>query len=171
MGRVAVVLDSTRVTEQTGENVTDITLDPDGGNNVTAQLYSPPGEDALPLDGDFAVYEEGDSPELDAVVGFHDPKLAPFAEKGEKVIFSRSGPGVVAASVHLKKDGSVALKNSGVTITAKSDGTVSIDASSVTITGDLKVNGEVTAHAATVPVTLTQHVHPTGVGPSGPPQG
>lgn len=37
------------------------------------------------------------------------------------------------------------------------------------VVGDLEVTGEVTAKADTHPVALSTHVHPTAMGPSGPP--
>lgn len=39
----------------------------------------------------------------------------------------------------------------------------------INIVGELKVSGEVTAMSETLPVGLSTHIHPTGVGPSGAP--
>jgi phage gp45-like len=75
-------------------------------------------------------------------------------QSGETVLYC-SAPGGAGIKIKLNADGEIELTPS----------------SKVTIVGDLEVTGEVTANTA-VPaekVTLTQHKHPTAMGPSGAP--
>lgn len=153
MSTIAEVLEFTRSVDSNGFNVSEAKCDLGGGNIVTAVHYSPPGDDAHPLAGDFAILVEGGGQGNWIAVGFIDPQLAPSAGPGEKIVYSRSAPGVIASKIHLKADGSVVI-NDAVTITSS---------------GAVQANGEVTAMAAAVPVSLSTHQHPTGVGPSGPP--
>ena len=151
MAGTGVVLDSERL-ESDGSKVTDIKVDSDGATIETPQHVGEPGIDALPLDGDFAVYVD-DGTGSKSIVGYFDPKLEPKAQKGEIRIISRSALGVVSVELYVRNDGTLAIKGD------------------VTVEGDLTVTGEVTAKSSTLPVTLSGHTHPTGVGPSGPPQG
>jgi hypothetical protein len=161
VGRVAEVIDSTRV-EDEGAKLTEVTIDGGGGNNFTAQLSLPPGEDSLPLDGDYAFIDESDDATETYAAGFFDPKLEPKAEKGEKRLFARSALGVVVGEVFFKRDGTVTIKNQGGTWEMAPNG-------DVTLSGNLKVLGEVTAKAESAPVNLSTHLHPTGVGPTSAP--
>ncbi|MEW6525092.1 MAG: Gp138 family membrane-puncturing spike protein [Spirochaetota bacterium] len=58
------------------------------------------------------------------------------------------------------KDGNVLLQITDSKIIIKGD---------IEITGNLWASGEITAKKTTMPVNLSTHTHPTGVGPSGPP--
>jgi len=62
-------------------------------------------------------------------------------------------------------------KNGDVEVTVKPGKEIIYTADTFTVTGNLKVGGEVTAHADKLGlmVTLTGHLHPTGTGPSGKP--
>jgi phage gp45-like len=71
---------------------------------------------------------------------------------GETVLYSAS-PGTAGIKIKLLANGDIEL-----TPTA-----------TVTIKGALVVNGDVTAGAATSPITLLTHLHPTGMGPSSAP--
>ena len=140
-----------------------------GGNNVVTAVYYPDlCEDAFPFEGDYAFVESSAGRGNWVATGFLDPKLAPLAQNaGERVVFSRSAQGVVAAKLHLKTDGTIVVNDGAVVIGA--DGSITTEGS-ITAQGDVTANGEVTAKADTVPIPLSTHVHPTGVGPSGPPQ-
>lgn len=58
------------------------------------------------------------------------------------------------------KDGNVLMQITDSKIIIKGD---------IEITGNLWTSGEITAKKTTSPVNLSTHTHPTGVGPSGPP--
>lgn len=58
------------------------------------------------------------------------------------------------------KDGNVLMQITSNKIIIKGD---------IEITGNLWTSGEITAKKTTSPVNLSTHTHPTGVGPSGPP--
>jgi hypothetical protein len=152
VGRIGEVLTFRRIEDERG-NVAEVTVDiGDPNNPVTAEVYLPPGSDEHPLPGDEAFLIEGPGTGNWIAVGFADTKLAGTAEPGERIIFSRSAPGVIAAKIHLKADGSVVV-----------NGTVTISPS-----GAVSADGEVTAMASGSGVTLSQHIHPTGVGPTSP---
>lgn len=149
MGMIATVLQWLSSTVN-GEQVRECLVDPGTGANATAQVLLPPGLDAQGLPGDYvACIEIGGGR---AAVAWHDPQIQPIASGGELAFFSRSAPGVRAALIHLKANGSIMLN--GVEITAL---------------GEIKAPLEVSAMNATVPVKLSTHLHPTGMGPSGPP--
>lgn len=133
-----------------GERVRECMLDPGTGANSTAQVMLPPGVDAEGLPGDYVASVEIGGGK--AAVAWHDPKIQPIAGPGEIAFFSRSAPGVRMALIHLKANGSIMLN--GVEITAL---------------GEIKAPLEVSAMNSAVPVKLSTHLHPTGMGPSGPP--
>lgn len=54
-------------------------------------------------------------------------------------------------------------------ILIEADTKLTLKAPTVRVEGDLDVTGEVTANADLVPTTLSQHQHPTAMGPSGSP--
>jgi len=156
VGRVGVVLDSDSVESQ-GAKIVDVKVDPGGSATETAQHTGEAGIEAIPLDGDFAVYiSDGSGSKV--VVGYFDPKLERKAQKGEIRIVSRAGPGEVSCSIFVRANGEIEIEANDVKIVAD-----------VTITGDLTVSGEVTAKSATAPVKLSSHLHPTSTGPSGAP--
>jgi hypothetical protein len=138
--------------ERTTEGI-DITADPGGGATVSAQHFGPSGDDAPPLPGDFAALEDSPGAGGKQISGYHDPNNASKAADGEKRIYARNAAGIVVAEVWLKADGSVEIIS--------------------TVTGFKTIvnsTGDVLAKAGTPnQVGLTTHVHPTAMGPSGPP--
>jgi len=160
MGLVAEVKAVERVIENGGHGV-DVQVDPGGGANTTAHHYSAPGEDSLPLAGDWAACESSSGQGNLQVSGYADSACAPKAGNGEKRIYSRSGPGIVAAEIWLKADGTIVSTNGSTIVEQGPD--------SIRITGNLIVTGEITAMSETAPVKLSTHLHPTAMGPSSAP--
>lgn len=78
-----------------------------------------------------------------------DDDMGVKLEPGEVAVHSKFG-----SSILLKKDGSVVLKT---------------DSNKLRIEGDVDVTGDVKAMCDAAYVTLTGHIHPTGVGPSSSP--
>lgn len=155
--RIGEVLSFKRVSTDESANLSEVQVDLGGGNKVTARHFSLPGDDSAPLVGEFALCSQVGSEWI--AYAFMDPSFAPLAAAGERVLTSRSGLGAAEAKIHLKADGSVVI-NDKVTITA--DG-------AIVAQGDISSDGEVTAMAQGPGVTLSQHLHDTGVGPTAPP--
>lgn len=156
MGRTGTVLSFEKRTDE-GVKFAEVKVDIGGGDVVTAVYMPPLGESDWPFPGDDAALIQAPGTGNWICVGFNDPTLEqPASAPGEKVVFSRLAPGVIAAKMVLKTNGDVVFNDN---ITLKK------------ATGTLEVNGDVVA-AAALPATsvgLLTHVHPTGVGPSGPP--
>ncbi len=150
--------------ERTAAGV-DVVVDTTGGEtgDVTAEHYTPPGVDSLPLPGDEVVVEEADGQgEATASKYQHDPqgKAAP----GEFRVYARKAGGELVCEIWMKADGTIAVKGDGPL--DYNDGAFVVDKD-----GNAQFKGEVTAMAGTpAAVTLSQHLHPTAMGPSGPPQ-
>lgn len=163
MVRIGAVLSFKRASTEGGIPISDVQVDFGSGYIVTARHYAPPGLDLFPLKGDRAVCSQAGSEWI--AHAFFDPQQQPLAEEGECVFTSRSAPGEVKAKVHLKVDGSIVL-NDKVTITPEgnilTEGTIEAQ-------GDISSDGEVTAMATGPGVTLSQHLHNSGTGPTAPP--
>jgi hypothetical protein len=99
-----------------GAQAPEAKVDRGGGDSITAYHFSAPGDDSQPLPGDVAFVAEDEGAGNGQIVGYQDPKTSPAAGVGEKRIYSRSGPGVVAAEVWLKADGSIDLLTGGTAI-------------------------------------------------------
>lgn len=131
MGRIGEVLAFARIVS--GDvRIDEVQVDPGGGANVTAQHVADAGDDSQPLPGDFAALAESNGTGREYVAGYHDPKTPRKAGPGAKRIFSRSAPGVVAAEVWLKEDGTVSIQVfNGAPISIKSDGPITVDSTDV----------------------------------------
>lgn len=130
MGRVAIVLSSSRVVDQGGHGV-DVKCDPGGGPNVTAPHFTNPGVDAQPLPGDSAALEDSSGTGAEHATGFADTKSAGRAGPGELRIYARDQSGEVTGELWLQGDGTiVATNSSGGALTLSSDGVVSVSGDS-----------------------------------------
>lgn len=78
-----------------------------------------------------------------------DGDMGVSLEPGEVAVHSKFG-----SKIHLKKDGTVEI---------------STNTKKLRIVGDIEATGDVKAMCDTAFVTLTGHIHPTGVGPSSKP--
>lgn len=149
-GLVAAIKQWVETTFADGDSARELTIDPQGASGSTAQAMFPSGYDAQGFPEDYAVVVDIGGGKVS--VAYLDPKLSHLAGPGEVVIVSRSAPGIVAAKLHLK-----------------SNGTVSINGVEITKSGELKAPGEISAMNSTAPVKLSTHMHPTAMGPSGSP--
>jgi hypothetical protein len=163
--RIAEVLEAERKTDEGIETV-DVKVEVSQDDTMTAEHFAPVGFDAPPLPGDNALVHELAGAGEGAAVGYHDPKNPGKAAPGEVRTYARDASGAVVAEIWAKGSGDieiVALKAGGKIKLGK----VEIDQDgNITTPGDLTVKDETPATA----VTVSTHVHPTGVGPSGPPQ-
>lgn len=174
MGRIATVVSTKRLLDE-GVQVVEILVDTGGGNNVTVDHFDGAGEDALPLPGDLVALEEGDGTGNLIAVAYHDSKNAGKAANGEKRFVARKADGTIVSELWLKGDGAIevnGLVNGGALKLDPSNGTWSCNGVTFDKQGNIVAPGEVTGMAATpaTAVKLSTHLHPTGTGPSGPPQ-
>lgn len=119
MGRIGLVLGF----ERRGRS-SEVKVDLGGNNVVTATYYGPPGDDAYPLKGDYAFLTPAPGTGKWVAEGFADPKIAGEAGEGERIVYSRSAPGVIAAKIHLKRDGSVVINDKAIISPSGDDITV-----------------------------------------------
>ena len=166
MGFLGTVLSFARTTVD-GAQAPEVTVDRDGDEVATGHHFALPGDDAPPLPGDLAYFGDDTGAGAAQAVGYQDPLTPGTAAPGERRIYSRSAPGVVAVSLWLKADGTIVASNPGGAVlelapdgavhVGNALGSIAIDAAgNVTWTTPLGTNGAAT------------HVHPTPFGPSGP---
>lgn len=169
MNEVAEILAFERIADEDGR-ASDVKSDL-GGRTITATHFADPGDDSRPLPTDFVALSSAPGAGVKQAVGYLDPKTEPAAGPGEKRIYSRSGPGTVAAVVWLKNDGTVVIENAaGGTIEMASSGDVTINGVTIDAAGNISAPGEVTAKSMATPVALSTHVH-TSAAPGSPTSG
>jgi hypothetical protein len=166
MGFLATVVSFTR-SVFAGAQAPECTVDRDGGETLTALHLGAPGDDAAPLPGDVAYLGSDEGSGAAQIVAYQDPSTPGVAAPGERRIYSRSGPGVVAAELWLKADGTLVAKNASGSLELGPDGSgrlvnplgsIALDAAGlVTWTTPLGTNGAAT------------HQHGTPFGPTTPP--
>ena len=105
----------------------DIKSDRGSGDNVTAQHFSAPGDDSLPLKGDYSALSQATGTGRQTSVGYRDGKLEGKAAPGEKRIYARSGPGEMSCEVWLKSTGEVIITNTVGTFVMQPTGDVVIN--------------------------------------------
>lgn len=162
MGTTAVVTGTERVSDDDGEGLI-VTYDEHGAAPEEAEHYAPAGDDSPPLPGDFPAVDDAPGRGNKRITGYVDSKNKGKALEGEKRVYARAADGSVAAEIWLHGDGLVEI------LSLKPGGKYKIGKVEIDEDGNITTPGEVTAKADTpAKVTLTQHIHPTGTGPSGP---
>ncbi|MFW6031043.1 MAG: hypothetical protein ACOC9T_00510 [Myxococcota bacterium] len=96
-------------TEVDDAHVSDVKVDPGGGDNRTAQHFACPGDDSHPLAGDYVATAPSTGRGNEHVTGYIDPSNEPQAGPGEKRIYARDGDGAIVMVVWLKADGTLEL--------------------------------------------------------------
>lgn len=146
MGRIANVLSFARGILRTAK-VTSVKGDAGGGYIVTGQNFSAPGDDSMPLVGDYALLVNTTGNGNIAVAGYVNPEDEQIALAGEKRLYARSEAGETVGTLHLKKDGTVTAWNSKITATMYPDGSATLTngsgAMSLLDNGDFNINGVV----------------------------
>jgi len=170
MSRIGEVLSTERVVEDGAYGV-DVKFDPGGGANATAPHFADPGDDSLPLPGDFLALEDSVGAGAEQATGYADTRNAGKARPGEKRIYARDASGAVVVDLWLQRDGSIVISNGAGSFTMKKTGAVEINGVVIGVDGSISAKGEVTANASTpLPIKLSAHTHLTaGTGtPSKP---
>lgn len=137
-GTLATVISTERKQESEGDesaHMVDVIVDAGGGDNTPAELYQPPGDDALPLPGDGALLQEAPGSGNKGTIGFNDPANEGKAAPGEKRFYSRQQSGALAADIWLKNDGSVHIEihDLEAPVYVKTKGPVIIDSPDIRI--------------------------------------
>jgi hypothetical protein len=174
MSGIAIVLSFERKNDEDGHGI-NVNLDP-GGEPFTADHFGVPGIDAPPMRDDSAALVESHGAGQEQAVGYEDTKNAGQAQAGEIRIYARDANGAPMCTVFIRNDGRIQMSNANGSIELAADGPVNINGlvidvdGNVTTPGQISADGEVTAMAVSpaTSVTLSQHIHPTGVGPSSP---
>lgn len=174
MSRIAEVLSVERVHDDTGHGV-DVKLDAGDDDATTAPHFSTPGDDSLPLPGDFAALEESGGYGAEQAVGYADVKNAGVAAPGEVRRYARSSSGAIVAQVFLRGDGTITVSNASGSVEIAPGGAVTINGvvigtdGSITAPGSVTASGDVIAKSGPSQVGLSTHLHPTGIGPTSAP--
>jgi hypothetical protein len=145
----------------------DVTVDMsgDGVGDVTAEHYTPPGIDALPLPGDEAVVEEAEGAGEGTVAKYQDLRNKSKAKGGEVRLYARDANGELVAEIWAQGNGDVEIKS------IKAGGKIILNGVEIDQDGNISTAGDV--KAAVTPaayVSLAHHMHPTaGTGSPSPP--
>lgn len=185
MGFLAEVLSFTR-SVIAGAKAPETKVTRGGNDTLTAYHFSAPGDDSQPLPGDVA-YVGIDTGQGNAqALGYQDPQTEPVAGPGEKRIYSRSGPGALAADIWLGSDGAIRIENEQASVEVKADGAIRIgnEKASFEIKADgamilkngfgsieLDVAGKINLKTPTGSYGFDTHIHsvPAAPGVSAPP--
>lgn len=135
---------------------------------IEVELLAEPGVDALPLPGDEVAILESEGKGNTIAQAFADIINAGKAEPGEHRTYARDPDGVVVCEVWCKGDGTVAITS------IKAGSKLDLNGVLIDQQGNIVAPGEITAMAGTPEAPLpgaklSAHLHPTAVGPSGPP--
>ena len=183
MGSLGEVVEFSRSVVD-GKQTPEIKLDRGGGDASTAYHFADPGDDSQPLPTDVAYVGDDEGSGSAQALGYQDPDSAPVAGAGEKRIYARSGPGVMACEVWLKADGTVLVSNPLGSLELQADGAVLVSNAQgsleLTVDGTARITNALgslelaAAGGATVTTPLgtfgaTTHLHTSPFGPTGPP--
>lgn len=168
MGILARVVAFARTVVE-GARAPEVRVDDGSGAVRTPYHFSAPGDDSQPLPGDIAHVAPAAGAGFGSAVGYQDPSTEPRAGGGEKRIYARSGPGVVACEVFLRADGSLVLSNPAGSVELAPDGALVLR----NALASLELSAAGTASLRTILGTfgLDTHAHlaPPGGGLTGPP--
>lgn len=166
MGFIATVVEFLR-TVTDGAQTPEAKVERGGDDPLTGYHFAPPGDDSQPLAGDDAFLVDDTGKGAAQIVGYQDPTSTPKAGAGEKRIYSRSGPGVMACEVWLKADGTIAIVNAAGSIELAADGSSQM----VNPLGSVALSsaGLVTFTTPLGTFGADTHTHASPFGPTGPP--
>lgn len=137
MSRIAKILSFIRL-KRNDANVTDVKIDIGGGENVTSEHFSSPGDDSNPLITDYAIATSVTKTGSLAIVGYLDPINEAKTLPGEKRIYSRDeDQGAVKSELWMKQDGSVLISNENGSLFLQPDGKVIINGVEIDVDGNI----------------------------------
>lgn len=167
MSRIGRVERTERVTDEDGTRGLDVVVDPDG-QPVTAPHFADPGDDSVPLPGDYAALELSAGSGAEQIAGYADVRSTPKAAAGEKRIYARNAAGTTVVEVWLKADSTIVIANASGSYEMAANGDVTINGVVITAAGEITAPGEITAMAASpaTSVGLSTHLHGSGTGPT-----
>jgi hypothetical protein len=122
VGRITRLLSFVRALAN-GAQVSDVKVDPGGGENITAQHFAPAGDDSHPLPNDYAAIMPVQRTGSEVAVGYLDPLNEPKAQPGDKRVYARDAGGAAVVDVWLKNDGTATTANSNGVSELLPDGT------------------------------------------------
>ena len=170
MGRIGVIKDWLKKVRGNA-SVRRVKADTGGNYTATGDVYQPAGDDAAPLLSDYVIMVKGVNGQYHAV-GFLDPKNANIAEPGGRRIYARNASGSEVASVYVKPDGEVEIKNALGNFKMLPTGVVNINGAIIgvdgSITSPVSVGAPTVAAATSLTVAGTEvggHVHVAGTPP------
>ena len=127
-------------------------------DQVTIYIPYARGSDGVPTKAHTVTFgKDGSGKPLVSVISGEGPRIILLDDKGQLV--NKAGD----AWVEVSPDGV------GVVGNFKVYGACDLNGVTIDPTGNVEAPGEVTAKAATAPVNLSTHLHPTAMGPSGAP--
>lgn len=141
-GIIGRVLSSVR-TQFKNAAIREVKIDPGGGANLSVPQYAAPGDDAVPLPGDYITAVRTPRSGSVAAVGFLDPVERPDPDAdtwgpGGRRIYSRDATGAITGQVQLYPNGAILIaRGTGQTIFIDGSGNMEAltDAGTVTING------------------------------------
>lgn len=122
MGRIAKLIAFLR-----GSGSSEAKADTGGGSIRQADHFSNPGDDSVPIPGDYAAYVEAPQSGVFFCVGYIDPGNEQTAQPGDKRIYARTPDGAQIVELHLKNTGEAALSNENGYLTLQPGGDVIIN--------------------------------------------
>ena len=164
-------------TERNSAKVNDITVNPGGAANITAEHFQGVGEDSQPLESDFALLVRTVRKGSAAAVGFLDPINAGITGPGEKRIYARDENGDIVVELYLKNDGSAVLSNDSGSMILQANGNFLINGVTIDTGGNITTGGNIQGNTIKQTdggtIDLRTHVHggvESGGDTSGPAQ-
>jgi len=180
VGRIGKLISFVRAVVGTTKT-SDVKFDRGGGDNRTAQHFSDPGDDSVPLPGDFSAILEQAGTGRDSAVGYVDPKNLQKSQAGDKRIYARDANGAQIVEVWLQNDGTATVQNATGSVVLAPDGSITgtnpNGSFALQAGGDFVVNGVTIAANGdvTIPTSLSLagkeiagHDHAINSGSSSP---
>lgn len=152
MGLIARVLSFRRVTRNDAK-ISDVKVNPSGGDNLTVEHFADAGDDSHPLPTDYVHTEPQAGTGRASALGYADILNTPKAAAGEKRIYSREVNGSIVAEVWLKNDGEIETINALGYSKLRPDGVVEANGATIPLNGDV-----ITASG----ISLDNHTHAQG---------
>ena len=145
MGLIARLLSFVRG-ERRGAKLTDVKVDPGGGNLLTVEHFAAAGDDSSPLPDDYVAIVKIAREGAYVAVGYADVANTPKAQPGDKRIYARDpDTGAVVIDIWLKNDGSIVVENNTGSFSLAASGVFSVNGVTIDTDGNITTTGKVDA--------------------------